>query len=196
MTSETRSLHYEVLQILKKANVPYDPLLPIRIKTISIVNRSHTTDRAFIGMTILPGRTDVLVRPKTVLVETLRLDRNSFITTWNIVVMDAAGDLRLVEDITANDGDPSGANRFVDQVADLVEEQANLNHPPPTTDHATMNILHDAATRISHTHRSRWAGWITYILEVLQDHAEPAAYGKMLAEVGLAIAVWELEGSW
>lgn len=196
MTYQIRPLYPEILQVLKKADVAYDALLPAHIKTITAVNRQGTGYRAFIGMAILPGRINVLVRPKTFLVETLRRLDHNFSSTWNIVVMDAAGDLRLVEDITDNDTQPGDKGHFVNQVADLVEEQNAYNHTTPTTTHVTRSLLSEAATRIAHTHKTRWAGWVIYILEVLQDHAEPAAYAKMLAEVGLAIEVWELERTW
>lgn len=196
MTSQTRPLYHEILQVLKKGNVTYNALLPTHIKTVTAVNRLHTVNRAFIGMTILPGRLNVLIRPKTFLVETLRLVDQAFASTWSVVVMDAAGDLRLVEDITTNGDKPSDDGRFVDQVADLVEEQNTYNCTTPTTTHVTRALLSEAATRIAHIHKTKWIGWVVYILEVLQDHAEPVAYGKMLVELGLAIEVWELEGRW
>jgi hypothetical protein len=196
MTGQTRPLYHEILQVLRKANVAYDALLPAHIKTITAVNRLSTGYRAFIGMAILPGRINVLIRPKTFLVETLRIVNQDFVSTWSVVVMDAAGDLRLVEGITANDDEPSGDDRFVDQVADLVNEQNEHNHATPTTSHVTLSLLSAAAARIAHTHKTKWAGWIVYILEALQDHAEPDAYGRMLAELSLAIEVWELEGRW
>lgn len=196
MSYQIRPLYIEILQVLQKADIPYDPLLPARIKTVTAVNRLHTADRAFVGMAILPGRLNVLIRPKTFLVETLRLHDHAFTSTWSIVVMDAAGDLRLVEGITDNDMQPGDKGHFVNQVADLVEEQSAYNHTTPTTTHVTRALLSEAATRIAHLHKTNWARWIIYILEVLQDHAEPAAYNNTLAELGLAIEVWELEGRW
>lgn len=196
MTSQTRPLYLEILQVLKKADVPYDALLPARVKTITAVNKLDPGRPAFTGMTILPGRINILIRPKTFLVETFRLIDQAFASTWSVVVMDAAGDLRLIEDITSNDSDPTKVEHFVDQVADLVEEQNTYNCTTPTTTHVTRALLSEAATRIAHTHKTRWARWVVYILEVLQDHTEPVAYGKMLAELSLAIEVWELEGRW
>jgi hypothetical protein len=196
MSYQIRPLYLEILQVLKKADIPYDPLLPAHIKTVTAVNRLHIADRAFIGMAILPGRLNVLIRPKTFLVETLRLLDHNFASTWSIVVMDTAGDLRLVEGITANDSDPTNTEHFVDQVADLVEEQNAYNHTTPTTTHVTRALLSEAATRIAHLHKTNWARWIIYILEVLQDHAEPAAYNNTLTELSLAIEIRQLEGNW
>jgi len=124
MTYQIRPLFHQVLQVIRKAGIPFDPLLPAQVRTITTVNRLQTHSNPFIGMAIPPGRINTLLRPKTFLVQTTRLDHHAFITTYNVVVMDAAGDLRLVEDITTDDTEPGWASRFVDQVADLVEEQA------------------------------------------------------------------------
>jgi hypothetical protein len=46
-----------------------------------------------------------------------------------------------------------------------------------------MNELHDAATSIAREPQSRRAGWVIYILEVLQDEASPQEYEAMLRSV-------------
>lgn len=196
MPYQIRPLYLEILQVLKKADIPYDPLLPAQIKTVTATNRLDTDISAFTGMHILPGRLNILIRPKTFVVETTRIDGQAFITTYSVVVMDAAGKLRLVEGLTVDHTDLDRLGHFVKNVADLAEEQAAYNHTTPTTTHVTRALLSEAATRIAHTSKTMWAAWIIYILEVLQDHTDPAAYGKMLAELGLAIEVWELEGRW
>lgn len=196
MTGQTRHLHREILQVLRKADIPYDPLLPAQIKTVTATNRLRTDTDAFIGMVIFPGRTNVLIRPKTFVVETTRLERQSFITTYSVVVMDAAGALRLVPDLTVDHTDLDRLGRFIEHVADLVDEQARYNSPPRATTKKTMAVLHDAAIRIGRTPTARWPGLIILILEHLQGLTTKDAYGRMLAELGLAIEVWELEGTW
>ena len=196
MSYQIKPLFHEILQVLRKAKVPFDPLLPTHVKTVTTVNRSAAGHEAFIGMAILPGRINTLLRPKTFLVETLRLEERVFVRTFNVVVMDAAGDLRLVEEITTDDAKPGWASRIVDQVGDLVDEQATLNHNPPTLTVVTRSVLSDAALRIAHTAKPRWASWVIYILEVLQDHAEPRGYDIMLTALSLAIEIRQLEGSW
>ena len=196
MTYQIRPLFQEILQVVKKAGIPFDPLLPAQVKTITAVSRLHAHSNPFIGMAILPGRINVLLRPKTFLVKTLRLEAPAFITTYNVVVMDAAGDLRLVEEITANDTKAVIPTSIIDQIADLVEEQNAHNHCPSPICHATMKLLTAAASRIAHTDTSEWAGWILYILKALEDHAKPEDYDNMLSELSLAIEVRQLEGEW
>ncbi len=196
MSYQIRPLFHEILQVIRKANIPFDPLLPAQVKTITAVRRLYTDSTPFVSMDILPGRINTLIRPKTFLVKTTRLDHHAFVTTYSIVVMDAAGDLRLVEDLTANDTKAAISTSFIDQVARLVEEQAEHNQSPPTTELTTRFVLSNAALRIANVAEPRWARWIIYILEVLQDHADEEAYGRTMAELGLAIEAWELEGSW
>lgn len=196
MTYQIRPLFHEILQVIRKANIPFDALLPAQVKTITAVRRLHTDSNPFVGMAIPPGRVNTLIRPKTFLVKTTRLDHHTFITTYNIVVMDAAGDLRLVEDFTANDTKAVISASFIDQVARLVEEQAAFNHTTPMLVAITRSMLSDTALHIANIAKPRWARWVIYILEVLQDHAEPIPYDVMLTELSLAIEIRQLEGSW
>lgn len=196
MTYQIRPLFQQILHALGRPLSHYDHNFPIQIKTVATVRRLPPQPDIFIGVAILPGHINTLIRPKTFAVETTSLVEGTPITTYSIVVMDAAGDLRLVEGLTIDHTDTDGLDAFTNQVAALVEGQAMHNLPTSTTECVTLRLLHDAATRISHTPAVRWAGWVVHILETLQDHADPTAYGKMLAELSLAIEVWELDGTW
>jgi hypothetical protein len=59
-----------------------------------------------------------------------------------------------------------------------------------------MNELHDAATSIAREPHSRRAGWVTYILEVLQDDADPQEYEAMLRSVKVDIETRLQVGRW
>lgn len=196
MTSQNRHLHREILQVLRRANVPHDPLLPAQIKTVTATNRLQTDTSAFVGMRILPGRMNVLIRPKTFVVETTRLERQAFITTYSVVVMDAAGDLRLVEDLTIDHTDLDRLGHFIEQVADLVEAQAAYNQYPSSDRFKMMDATIVFGRQVARLPAARWAEWIILILEGLQSHADDEDYDKMLTELTLAIEVHQLEGTW
>lgn len=196
MTYQIRPLFYQIQRVLKQANINYDPLLPTHIRTVTVVNRLHTGNDAFIGIAILPGRINVLVRPKTFIAETTKIVQGNFITTYSAVVMDAAGELRLVEGLTIDHTDTDGFDHFVNQVADLVDEQAGRNHPNHSPNIETMNALHHVARQIAKDPPPTWAGWVAYLLEQLQDHHDREDHANMLTELSLAIAVRQLEGKW
>jgi len=196
MSYQIRPLFYQIQRVLKQAHIDYDPLLPTQIKTVSAVNRLQPRSNAFVGIAILPGRINTLIRPKTFVVETTKIVADNFVITYSVVVMDDAGDLRLVEGLAIDHTDLDGLDAFVNSVADLVEEQDALNHTTPTPDFTTRSLLASAALHIANIAKPRWAGWIIYVLEVLQDHAEPIAYNVMLTELSLAIEVRQLQGSW
>lgn len=196
MTYQIRPLFHQILHTLGKPLSHYDPHFPIQIKTLTAVNRLQPPRNTFIGMAILPGRINVLLRPKVFVVETTAIVEDIPVTTYNVVVMDAAGDLRLVEDITASSNDLDGLSRFILQAADLLDEQAGRNHPQPPLSTNTRNALCAAARHIAREPKPRWVAWVTYILEELEDHNDSDDYANMLTELSLAIEARQLEGSW
>lgn len=196
MTYQIRPLFQQILHTLGKPLSAYDTNFPIQIKTVTAVNTQRPHHQAFVGMAILPGRINVLLRPKVFVVETTALVGDIPLTTYNVVVMDAAGDLRLVEEIRASTDSLDDLSRLILQVSDLLDEQAAHNSNPPVGNAQTLVTLRTAARQIAQHPHQLWPGWITYILEELEAHTEPVAYGRMLAKLGLAIEIWSLEGKW
>jgi len=60
----------------------------------------------------------------------------------------------------------------------------------------TMDLLDQAALRIHRYDPARRAGWVVYILEVLQDGVDPDTYEDMLERVRDGINERLEEGSW
>lgn len=79
---------------------------------------------------------------------------------------------------------PSGSYNLPVSLSDLLRSaQLHLPDLNPVSGLTIMDALKHAATLIQTRSSGCWPGWVIYLLETLQDHADPAAFQQVLKDL-------------
>ena len=128
-----RELFDETMAVVQAEEGKRDTRFRNWVKKVTKVDSSKTNGYAFEGKWINEGTVDV-TGPIVLLVKTTRGSRKYQTATYNVIVMNAAGELRLT-DIRTTDKKRGWALRIRDAVAALLTEihQQPKPEPPPKT---------------------------------------------------------------
>lgn len=76
---------------------------------------------------------------------------------------------------------PSGSPRVHVPIPDLLHSaQTRLPHSNSVSGLMIMDAIRNTASLIKAKNTSMWAGWVIYLLEILQDHADPGPFRDVL----------------
>jgi len=148
------------------------------------------------GTWVEPGQTEVPIRSGVYLTQTFHHRGEKDVAIYNICVMDAAGDIRLLVDTRADSRTPGCRAELRDNLDKLVREHDQLNSQGQTPHQILPHKLNEGIRLMEHRPYELLASWVLYFLEVLDDGQNQHTYEQLLGNVQDAIEARLLTGYW
>jgi len=122
MSKQIRNLQDEIMAIVEEQEGQADSRFRNWAKMVTGIDTKQSNGYCFEGDFVKDGTVEVEIKPAVFLTKTSRGSRRYPTATYNVLTMNAEGDLALT-DIRTTDKTRGWALRIREQVADLVAEQ-------------------------------------------------------------------------
>jgi len=131
MEKRIGNLYSEIMYVVADAEGKPDSRFQHWVKRVDAVDQNKTNGYAFDGGFVNDGTVEIEVKPTVYLTKTVRGSRKYQSATYNVIVMDAAGELSVTDIRTT--GERGWALRIRDAVAELVAQMSNIAPEPEVT---------------------------------------------------------------
>jgi len=196
MNVQTRYLHNQIMAaVVSGEGMSHPTDEPLVMQVTGITPGKKGMDAAQVTP-IEKGPIDVRIRPGVYLTRTVHRRGEKDVPIYNVCVMDAAGDIRLLRDMRADGRDKDAIEQLWTSLAELTGEHDQLNNSEPAANHQVKHHLDSTINLIAYWPAEKWIGWITYLLEKLRDKTDLATYELFLLSTQEAIETRLLTDLW
>lgn len=196
MNTRTRDLHHQIMDTVTRTEgrpLPHSKAFAMRITGITPGVKGLTAIQG------TPVETGVRTYPNRIsiyLVRTFHRRGDIEVAIYNVVIMDKAGDIRLLLDARADARSKKDDQELRQYLTELLAEHDELNNSDLSANHQVKRALDRIVNLIPYWNTEKWTKWITYLLEALRDKTDLATYEEFLEQVGDAIATRMVTGRW
>lgn len=196
MIPNLRPLYEQILATIARHEWETRPRHGRWIQVITQVNRNWHTNQAITGPYLKRGNTPVANKPTLFLAKSSPGGRLPQDAQYHIVVMDADGNLRVLDDPNLpNPGYPYTAATIA-QLLTLLAEMKLVPNPQPRLPSLSLQARQNFITRIAAQPPDAWASIILYVLEGLAKRIEEDAYTLFLETLANDIDIRVGTGMW
>ncbi|MBA7671061.1 hypothetical protein ES703_79212 [subsurface metagenome] len=196
MNVQTRNLYRQIMAaVVSSEGISHPTDEPLVMQVTGITPGKKDMD-AVQGTPIEKGPIDVTLRPGVYLTRTVHRRGEKDVPIYNVCVMDAAGDIRLLQDMRVDGRGKDAIKQLWTSLAELVDEHDQLNNPEPPTYHQLMHALDKATTMIKALPSDEWMEWTTYFLEAMDGKPNKPTYELFMENLQYAIEARLTTGMW